>query len=626
MCGVAGLVGHSPMGKSRDECLLIVRSMTDSMRHRGPDDEGAVVVSQEPLAVLGHRRLSIIDISAAGHQPMTDADGNWVTYNGEIYNYRELRHQLIDLGHHFATNSDTEVLLRAYAQWGDEVVTRLRGIFAFGLWDARRKRLLLGRDHMGVKPMYYSLAGQTLLFASEVRALLATGLISRKLDMRAAQSYLAYGSVQDPYTLVRGINSLEPGHLAILQDGKLTIRSYWRIEQKSLRSGSLEAAMPEVKHKLEEAVASQLVADVPIGAFLSGGIDSTAIAALAQRALSQPVRTLSIAFDEAEYDEREFARLASRHIGSDHHELVLRGADFRNHLPLALAAFDQPSADGLNTYFVSKLAREAGLTVALSGVGGDELFGGYGEYSHVRRVRTWSRRLRRVPRMMRRFAARGMRAWQHPVGHRIVDLLDSRDDPYFLSRRLFAPAQAAELFHPDVPSGTSWYPERFTRLSREAAGFDAVAGASAMELQTYMLSTLLRDTDQMAMAHALEVRVPLIDPELVALVFSLPGSWRLKEGVPKPLLTNALGDAIPKDCAYRPKRGFELPYQRWLRESLKTDIERSFTAATEADAWPFRPDQLRNLWSGFAEGRLGWSRIWSIFALRDWLHRHQIGP
>ncbi len=626
MCAIAGILLHEG---AIPDVLARVQAMTDAQGHRGPDDSGVGVLSSDhPLVAFGHRRLSIIDLSPAGHQPMHDPDADtWLTFNGEIYNFRELRRELEANGQVFRTHTDTEVILKAYAAWGAECVSRLRGIFAFAIWDHASGKLLLARDQLGVKPLYYSESPDCLIFASEVRAVLASGLVRRKLDLRGLRSFLGYGSVQEPYTLVEGIESLPPGHLLVVTEHGATLERYWKLPSPDSISLSAPSGLLEkVEEKLNDAVSAQLVADVPLGAFLSGGIDSTAIAALMQRNAAQVPRTFSIVFEEKKYDERQFSRLAARHIGTSHTELLLRGQDVRDTLASALSAFDQPSMDGLNTYFVSQATKQAGLTVALSGVGGDELFGGYDSYHKALLAERVGRSTNHIPSAARSLLARLVDKLGHKEQYRrLADLLRTPGHPYFVSRQVFGPGQVAELLDPEVVVSTqAWQPARFEQLEQETGGYDPINRASAFELQTYMLSTLLRDTDQMSMAHALEVRVPLIDHELVEFMFTLPGECKLDRDSPKPLLTKSLGDALPRECVHRPKRGFELPFATWLRESLLEEMHASFIVPSPSDVFPFTKQGLVQLWRAFERGEVGWSRVWGVYVLRSWLLRHQI--
>jgi asparagine synthase (glutamine-hydrolysing) len=586
------------------------------------------IVSEAPGVLFGHRRLSIIDLSPAGHQPMTDPDtGNWITFNGEIYNYLELRQELEGIGQVFRTRTDTEVILKAYAVWGAEGMARLRGIFAFGLWHAEARSLLLVRDQLGVKPMYYWKSDDALVFASEVRALLSSNLIPRRLDLEGLQSYLAYGSLQEPLTMIHGIASLLPGHTLSWRDGRIATTRYWRLPSPELVSN---AASPDVydqiKERLAEAVRLQLMADVPLGAFLSGGIDSTAVAALAQAASTRPLKTFSVVFDETEYDEREYSRKAARHIGTDHAELHLNGHSVVENLPHAMASVDQPSVDGLNTYFVSKVTREAGLTVALSGLGGDELFAGYDGYRKVLLAEKWGKRIARLPRSLRLGMSRSLfnLATREEV-RKLGLLLRSPNDNYFFTRRLFHPGQIAELLQAQANVGDKVNSSsRFVQLGHETRGYDSINRASALELQTYMMSTLLRDTDQMSMAHALEVRVPLIDHTLVEYVLMIPGDVKIAPNEPKPLLTRALNGAIPNDCIYRPKRGFELPFAVWLKRSLQEEMRTVLFEGSRVTEGALCQKGLEAVHQQFCRGSLSWSRIWSLFVLIKWMDCHRM--
>lgn len=623
MCGIAGITSNNLI-KAEQAVQIINQQQT----HRGPDDEGIDRLSTPTGSiVLGHRRLAIIDLSPAGHQPMNDPDtGNWITYNGEIYNFRDLRKQLEGMGQAFRTKTDTEVILKAYATWGKQCLKHLRGIFAFGIWDEKQGALFLARDHLGVKPLYYHKGSDCFIFASEVRALLASGLVPRKLDIKGLCSYLAYGSVQDPYTLIESVKALSPGHFLEWKQGQITIHRYWKLPPPEAVNPHPPADVyDQVAERLKDAVHIQLISDVPLGAFLSGGTDSTAIAALMHKTSTAPVKTFSIVFDEAKYDERKYSRCAAKHIGTDHTELELKGGMVRDNLPQALSAYDQPSIDGLNTYFVSKITKEAGLTVALSGVGGDEIFGGYDGYRKTLVAEKWGRPIQVIRAFVPGPIFRMLSGLNGSESLRKgIALLNTGRHPYFISRRLFSDWQIDQLLHKDIPRILSWEPNTFGRIESEAQGYDPINRASAFELQTYMLSTLLRDTDQMSMAHALEVRVPLIDHKLVEFLFTLPGHIKVDKGVPKPLLTKTLGDSIPQECIFRPKQGFELPFEIWLRESLKNEMETIFLSSEKNAGWPFDQIALSDIWGQFQRGRISWSRVWGIFGLRKWVDNNHL--
>jgi asparagine synthase (glutamine-hydrolysing) len=620
MCGIAGFLFR---GSKRIIAEEAVRAIERIQAHRGPDDKG---IQRLPTSVgtisLGHRRLAIIDLSPAGHQPMEDPQtGNWITYNGEIYNFQDLRDQLEGVGQAFRTKTDTEVILKAYATWGRECLKHLRGIFAFGLWDKKEQALFLARDHLGVKPVYYYQRKDCFIFASEVRALLASGFVPRKLDINGLYSYLAYGSVQDPYTLIEGVKSLLPGHFLEWKEGGIHIHRYWQLPPPEAVNPHPPADVyDQIAERLKDAVHIQLISDVPLGAFLSGGIDSTAIAALMHKTSTGPVKTFSIVFDEAKYDERKYSRHAAEYIGTDHTEIELSGETVRNHLSQALAAYDQPCIDGLNTYFISKVTKEAGLTVALSGAGGDELFGGYDGYRKSLFAERWGRPIQALASLVPvnlQDILKGLSGSE--TARKGIALLSTKRHPYFISRRLFSDWQIDQLLHKDLPRILSWEPDTFGRMETEAQGYDPINRASAFELQTYMLSTLLRDTDQMSMAHALEVRVPLIDHKLVEFLFTLPGHIKVDKGVPKPLLTKAMGDSIPSECVFRPKLGFELPFQIWLRQCLQKEMAEEFLNTRKDKVWPLAENGLSKIWQEFQSRRVNWSRVWGVFVLKHWV-------
>ena len=458
-----------------------------------------------------------------------------------------------------------------------------------------------------------------------MRGLLASEMVPRKIDLYGLRSYLAYGSVQDPLTMVSDVYSLLPGHALIWQDGNISIFPYWKLPSAEMvRPEPQPDMLDEVYNYLEAAVHLQMVADVPLGAFLSGGVDSTAIAALMKRVNSGPVKTFSIVFDETDYDERPYSRLAAKYIGTEHAELHLSGENVCAELGSALGAYDQPSLDGLNTYFISKVTREAGLTVALSGLGGDELFGGYNNYGRTLKVQSWGQRVQALPDVLKKSFGRllGLVPQSEHI-RKLNELLHNSIDPYFISRQLFSTEQVKSLLTYEIfRVSEEWVPSRFTQLINSIGNYDSVNRASALEMQTYMLSTLLRDTDQMSMAHALEVRVPFLDHKLIEFIFTLPGKYKIDSRQPKPLLTKALGDAIPAECIFRPKMGFTLPFEIWLRKALLPVMEQTFRSETGVGLFQLRG--LTNIWNQFQAGHVNWSRVWALFVLCDWLKRHKI--
>lgn len=621
MCGIAGWLAEQSGGSVYDK----VSRMVAAQRHRGPDDAGIDEVSQAPYVVLGQARLSIIDVSPDGHQPMKDPEtGNVIVFNGEIYNFKLLRSELEKLGCCFRTHSDTEVLLKAYATWGDSCCTRLRGIFAFAIWNKRERQLFVARDQLGVKPFYYCCPKDGFAFASEVRALLAAQAVEPRVNPLGVNSYFAYGSVQEPYTLIEGIRSLPAGHYGTVSAQGIQVVRYWSPVKGGSGEGGAdcrkkEDIYAEVAETLRESVALQMISDVPLGAFLSGGVDSSAIVSLMRQTHSGPVKTFSIVFDDPKFDERRYAALVARENGTEHVELELTGALAQANLSSALQAFDQPSMDGLNTWFVSKLVKEAGLTVALSGVGGDEVFVGYGGFEKPLSMLRWQKRIGRFPGSLGKLIAK--RAGSEKL-RKFGQMMGYPLPAYFLSRQVFSPVQSAALLHADYyRSYQEWSFEAFERVINDAEKLDAVDQVSLYEMNTYMLSTLLRDTDQMSMAHSLEVRVPLIDHRVVEKMLAVPSHWKKDAHTPKPILVNAAGKGLPDACVYRPKKGFVLPFEVWFKGVMRKDVE-GFCQDGGADIFDKRG--LQNLWCQYQSGKIAWSRIWGLFVLNHWLQEHGV--
>jgi asparagine synthase (glutamine-hydrolysing) len=642
MCGIAGGVfWGDQVSPARAE--QAIQQMVAALAHRGPDGRG---VSQRPLVVLGHTRLAIIDVSDAGAQPMglresepasptRTEDRPYVTYNGETYNFLELKSELERGGARFESRSDTEVLLRGYEAWGIDVVSRLRGMFAFGLWDPARRRLLLARDRFGIKPLYYFAGNGYLLFGSEVRALLATGLVPRRLDATAVWQYLGYQSIPAPRTLVEGVRMLEPGNwITVAADGARVQREYW-----NLLTGagdrpcdvSPEIARRRVGDLLRESVTAHMVSDVPVGAFLSGGIDSSAVVALMREAGHCP-QTFSVGFAERAFDESAHAALVARTFNADHTHIQLRESDLLDQLPEAIGAMDQPTGDGVNTYIVSKAVHSEGMKVALSGLGGDELFGGYPSFARLSRIGDLSRIWGRSPQRLRAAAASAVRTLggSSVPAAKAAAVLESDGtlaSMFPLTRQVLSIEQRRALFD-DRLSSAADTGDPYDRLL--AAAFDAAPGSglfervSFAEARTYMHDVLLRDTDQMSMAHALEVRVPLLDHTLAEYVAALPDAVKQSNGVPKRLLVESLGGLLPNEIVNRPKQGFTLPFDPWMRGALRPFCEERLGDRGLAGRGLFRASEVQRLWKSFLSGGkdVSWSRIWVMVVLDAWLDRN----
>jgi asparagine synthase (glutamine-hydrolysing) len=637
MCGIFGIIGM----KARVPSELLERA-TGSLAHRGPDDSGTVIlrdsVDEEVEIGLGNRRLAILDLSPHGHQPMNDpATGNWIVYNGEVYNFREVRSKLEREGLYFRSNSDTEVILKAYAHWGERCLSEFRGMFAFAIWDAHRHRLFVARDPMGIKPLYYYKSDRYFVFSSEVRTLLGTGLAPRTIDSAGLVTYLTFGSLYDPNTLVKGVKSLPPGCYLTWGQGELSQMRYWdpvdsELVESSHQScdagsksrGKLEDELAEM---LDESVRMQLVSDVPVGVFLSGGIDSSSLVGILSRNKIRP-STFSIVFRETDYSEAEYSRAIAQQFHTDHHEITVSQSDFFTAIPPALRAMDLPTIDGINTHFVAERTRAAGVKVALSGLGGDEMFGGYSSFRTVPRMERFAQAWERAPKAIRDPLANVFAALapSNDQNRKLVALGRGGKEivhPYFLSRMLFTPAQQSELL-PNIGSDAFLRAkEPLTESLSHARSLDPINRVSYLEMRCYMLNTLLRDSDFMSMAHGLEVRVPLIDDQLARRILALPGSWKLDTGVPKPLLVKALHGQLPDTIVHRPKRGFTLPFEHWLRSDLRPVVEAALNQIADGALGTLisQPAALR-VWNDFLERRTSWSRPWSLYVLQSWCEQH----
>jgi asparagine synthase (glutamine-hydrolysing) len=641
MCGIFGIIAQG----ERIPAGLLERA-TQSLAHRGPDDSGTVVVNDSSTGEieigLGNRRLAILDLSPLAHQPMHDADtGNWIVYNGEIYNFPDVRRELEQGGAAFVSHSDTEVLLKAYARWGAECLAKFRGMFAFAIWDARQHRLFLARDPMGIKPLYYfqtvTQSGSYFLFASEVRTLLGTGLIPHRVDHAGLINYLTFGSAYDPLTLIEGVHALPPGHSLTWVRGNARQARYWDLVNDQVNAEPRPTSVSlndnnrvaeQIQLILEDAVRLQLVSDVPVGVFLSGGIDSSALVSILSRGGVTP-STFSIVFKEAEFSEVQYSRAVAAKFHTDHHEINVSQADVMAAIPDALRAMDLPTMDGINTYFVSREARRAGVKVALSGLGGDEIFAGYSSFRSVPRMERFAQFWSHIPRFARGVLTSAFTALSPDTdqNRKLVSLARANGrilHPYFLTRMLFIPSQRDLLF-PSPRADAAHAAADSLRLNlQHALPLDAVNRVSYLESRCYMLNTLLRDADFMSMSQGLEVRVPLIDHKLAVAVLSVPSARKLNS-TPKKLLIDALGGSLPEQIVHRPKRGFTLPFEKWMRQELRSEIEPVLNAKrinTGPVAGLLDGNQVERVWQQFLRGAISWTRPWSLYVLERWCELH----
>ena len=636
MCGIAGIVslGSDATGGLRER----VAAMCLAIRHRGPDDSGVELCGGGRVA-LGNQRLAIRDLSPAGHMPMANAAGDvHITYNGEIYNAGDLRRELERDGAAFRSASDTEVILHGYERWGEQVVTRLRGMFAFAVVDERgpHPTIFLARDPLGIKPLYYATASQTIVFASECRAILQSGLVSRDVSPSALVTYLRLGSVPAPLTIYRDIRALTAGATLTIDSapGAATAqpRTYWTLPPPEERPRTHH----DVRAVLIDSITRHLVSDVPLGAFLSGGIDSSAIVGLTREALPQStIRTCTLAFENDNPSTRvrslragrdvELARVAARAFNTEHIEVPITAADVARDLDHIVASLDQPSNDGVNTYLVSQAARSAGLTVALSGIGGDELFGGYATFRRLGPAVRAAALASAVPgaAWSGRAAAAAL-APNHPVRRMLDWTAESGSDPavqYLGLRGLFAESTIANLVAKDVLSSADG-PRELLGVVRDAARPSASMwdAASRFELTCYMRHQLLRDADVMSMAHSLEVRVPFVDREVVDAVLTLPVDMRAGDP-PKRLLRLLVPNLPPEIRDRRDKQGFTLPLDRWMAGLLRPRLTELVECAEDTLHGMLLPGVGARVLADFDAGRAHWSRVWAIAALSTIAHR-----
>jgi len=635
MCGIAGIVG----ALSSDQINGSLRSMLDAQLHRGPDDGGSTVISVGNAIVgLGNRRLAIQDLSPLGHQPMVnEATGDVLVYNGEIYNAPVLRDLLKTDGLQFQGHSDTEVLMRAYERWGTECLTRLRGMFAFALWDARRSRLVIARDPMGIKPFYYAEKKDNwFVFASEVRALLQSGVLDSRIDRRSLAGYLAYGAVQEPLTVYEGIFSLPRGCWQERDDRGSVVAGgrYWQfpLPERSQRQRRLTDVVEEGRGILKESVRRHLLSDVQVGLFLSSGLDSTALLGLTPEKHNLDAFTVSFP-DHPEYNENLAAKVAAERFGVRHHDCPVSDSTALNWIHKALESMDQPSMDGFNSYIVSRAVREQGIVVALSGLGGDEVFGGYKLFRSVPRIYhalTW---LTPFPKSVRTAAAWFATAFTNDTvrqkAHEIAKVNPGLIGLYFRHRRLIGDS-GLEAF--GLRAHTLRLSEDFQVPELQYKGCyissDLLSSVARLDAAFYLQNILLRDSDVFGMANSLEVRVPFLDLDLIEWAFRLPGDVLLPKGTPlKYLLRQICAEVYGKLPVASSKRGFVIPISAWLRGPLREVMEVSLRTLRDSGLLdPTGIDDVQELFRREPNSP-AWSRLWALVTLGFWLEtQHAAAP
>src|SRR5688572_14457509 len=623
MCGIAGRFNYRS-GAPVDP--RVVRGMCDLLAHRGPDGDG---VWTDGAIGMGHRRLAIIDLSPAGRQPMTTVDGNLtISFNGEIYNFQTLRRELEARGHRFRSRTDTEVMLAAYREWGVDCLSRFRGMFAFALWDANDRTLFVARDRVGKKPLHYLLDGDGIAFASEPKAFFADPGFRPEPNLEALSAYLSYQYVPSPLSAFKGVHKLPPAHYLLIRDGRVTVQRYWKLSYARKRLVSEEEACAELLDRLREAVRLRLISDVPLGAFLSGGIDSSAIVALMATLSDSPVKTFSIGFDEKEFDELPYARQIAERYGTEHHEFVVR-PDARDIFPQLVWHYGEPYADAsaIPTYYLSQLARRH-VTVALNGDAGDENFAGYRRYVPTGPAQQFDR----LPPAIRRAVAGAARAMPAPAQSGSVmyrgrqwlrRLSDTREGRYSRSVMIFDPDLKAEVCDPAfLDSGGGAGAERCLFDAFESSDAeDFVDSVLDVDVNYYLSDCLLVKVDIATMAHGLEGRSPMLDHEFMEFAASLPSDLKLRGTTTKYIFKRAVRDLLPADIVERPKKGFSVPLEMWFRNDLRELSGDLLLDGRLAQRGYFKREAVQRLLEEHWSGTASWqNQLWSLVMLESW-HR-----
>lgn len=627
MCGICGIVRLKDSFEIRQETL---QRMNDVIIHRGPDDEGFY---RTPMVGLAMRRLSIIDV-AGGHQPVHNADGSvQVVFNGEIYNFPELRQSLEAKGYRFYTHSDTEVIVHGYAEYGVEVVKHLRGMFAFALWDVRQETLLIARDRPGIKPLHYYYDGEKFLFGSEIKSLLQCERVPRAVNLAALDRFLTFEYVFSPETIFQGIHKLPPGHFLTLRKGKIRIEQYWENLPTTQRFNAPPRPLSEAEYArqvaetLEEAVRMHLISDVPLGAFLSGGIDSSSVVGFMAKHSSQPVKTFSIGFEDQSYNELEYARIVSKHFDTEHYEFIIK-PDAVDLVEKLVNTLDEPLGDFsiFPTYLVSKMAREY-VTVALSGDGGDELFAGYDTY-----IADWvARSYQKLPRFLRDQAIPGLLQRIPPSSQkkglinrakRFVEGAQLPPELMHTRWMIFLHAQEKQQLYVNDLLATFEHGNSYQYIEDYFArvhGFSPLAQQEYVDIKTYLTDDILVKVDRMSMAPSLETRVPFLDHKVMELAAAIPTSLKLKGLTTKHILKKAVADLLPEQILKRGKQGFSIPIKNWLRQELRPLLLDTLSEQRVKQRGYFQPAYVQRLVQEHLNGKENHShRLWALMIFEIW--------
>jgi asparagine synthase (glutamine-hydrolysing) len=620
MCGITGIYGLEQV----DNAKARVEQMNLSLAHRGPDADG---IYEAQNVILGHRRLSIIDLSAESNQPFTSANERYtLVFNGEVYNYKELKAELND--YPFRTASDTEVVLAALTTWGIMAVRRFNGMFALAFWDGKEEKLWLARDRMGIKPLYIARASDSVVFSSEVRSILKSGLIQPTLNSAHLSEYLRFQTVHAPNTMIKGVHMMDAGSYFEVSDSTAEPIHYWKPWQSEERNNDVASIKKRTRELLVESVERRMVSDVPFGAFLSGGIDSSLIVGIIRSELDLPIDTFNVSFDEGEYSEAKYARMVADRFKSNHRDIRLQPSDLLGSLDDAMSSMDHPSGDGPNTWIVSGHTKKQGISMAISGLGGDELFAGYDVFRSLPNIaeKGW---ILSFPKEIRNLIGGLNYQVNKTMRARKMKVILGSD--YFnletllpIFRRVLVDGQVSAILQ-----DKRLRPDELGKLIRDLEEFEAFSSLPTLsriglaEMYGYMQNVLLRDTDQMAMSHALEVRVPFLDHELIEFVTQVPDPIKYPHS-PKKLLVDSFSDLLPSEIVNRPKMGFVLPWEEWLKNDLRKYCQQrlEWLSATSY----FDEKALMSMWNHFlnSSGKISWSRIWPLVTLADWMERNNV--
>jgi asparagine synthase (glutamine-hydrolysing) len=621
MCGIAGIINFNDLPVSE----FAIKQMTGTLSHRGPDAEGFFISNG---IALGHRRLSILDLSTGANQPFFDNSGRYIiVFNGEIYNFNEVKLLLPE--YNFKTTGDTEVLIAAFAKWGAPCIEHFKGMFAFAIWDTKEKSVTVARDRLGVKPLYYYQNNDTFIFASEIRSILSSGLVKRKIDPAGLYEFLSYQSIGYPITIIEGIQKLEAGSYMVVKNKKSIKKVYWDVTNRQIDFdvSNKKLVTQHIYKLLSASVERRLISDVPVGAFLSGGIDSSVVVGLMANVSSARPNTFTISFDEKAFDESPYADIIAKKFNTIHNNIRLKPDIFLDELENALDALDSPSGDGINTYVVSKAIRNAGITVALSGVGGDELFAGYPFFLQYLKLQQkgW---LYKGTGLLRQIVAMPLSINASNRSFRMQQIIKapfpSIENMYPVSRQILSPELINSLTF--LGNKSVSYTALWAHLHSKQENIEKLpllSQVSVAEYLGYTQHTLLTDTDQMSMAVSLEVREPFFDQDLVEFIMAVPDAIKYPH-YPKSLLVESVKPLLPDEIVHRKKQGFLLPWNVWMKKELRTFCETKLKNLCQRSF--INGDCLMGYWNRFLKGdrSIRWTELWLFVVIEYWMEKNNV--